>query len=1308
MSELRVLKALCGIVILLALHLCGLAKAADPKVANGDDHSLFVNPDQTVSSMGQNFFGQLGDGTNAGRSQPSRIAGLSGVSSVAAAGSYSLALKTNGEVWHWGALAVPYGEVPYSPIFEPTKVAGLSDVKFIAAGYYNSLAVKTDGTVLGWGLLFGGATPTIINGLSDIVQVAVGDHHYLALRAGGTVMAAGDNSTGQLGDGTAQASMWPIELPSLSNVKFIGAGSYHSVAIENDGDFWAWGDNYYGQLGDGRVSMLEFSPIGVAYFGDIISLSCASTSTYVVCADGTAWHTGAGAEMYSAVPTLVPGVSNGSAVAAGRSNALIVKSDGTVLNRGVYGYIGAVHPLQLKGVSGVSSPGSGTSTSFVKTDRTMWDYGSDEWAVPLPQFAEVAGFPRAFMVAKGISNRLGLKPDGNVAAMGANGEVQVNLTGVKSISGERALKVDGSVWRLGSSGYLGDGLNGPRLYFTQIPDLADIASMPMGSGLHSHEMAVTKTGKLLAWGQNDSGQLGINSTTNQPIPVQVYNVTDAVDGVVGYLCSMAVDSNGEVWTWGANEQGILGNGTLISRSVPEKIAGFDGIVSVSTGYSHALALKSDGSVWGWGKNTDRLLGDDNMERKLTPVEIPAAFIGPKGKFFPDAEARLMMKEDGTLFSWSNSIDKIYPILVPDPYLNPVVGVNVLTTLPDAVLVSRVSNNTLVMNQTTTVECSVTGGSIASVAFYARGALLGEDTSAPFTTSYQAKSWGDFEITAIVTTGAGHRLSPPVIRLNTPYDSDGDLLPDWKEFKYIGSLAHGLDDDSDGDGFTNRNEIENLHTDPFHPDGGLDDVDGDGLPDQWEIEHFGNIMYRDGTDSYDGDWLTDLEEYQRQLDPDFNDDTDMDGWIDGEESAIVNFNLNDGIRSNSDIFPWTDTDGDGLADALELRNGTDPRSAADPAVITYDPLIKLEPSGFSGSTFYATWNNAAGTMGGQFTAESDNPTLVTKNGVQAVEFKSGFQNSMVGPRAEAWMNGSGSRTVTAWVFNPMASPSEDDVLISWGTHMDSRRQLFSCRYGSSSTKGAFSQSGDGQFDFGWGSAAPVTGTWSFVVYRYDGTHGVLLAMKDFVSGVSERNISLQTGSFDSNSRPGRFILGGETLLNGSRKADSVTDICIGELQVFDRVVPLSVIINSIYEPSKAAYGHGSTSLVDSDSDGIPDVLEAGLGLDPAKADSDEDGVSDSDELAAGADPRDFFNGVSHYAAVTGGNNQTVIQGGRTPSPIEFTVYNYKGEVIPKAPVKISLVPGSTGQLESATGILPSPYETKTDSVNGGVSIFFKSN
>jgi alpha-tubulin suppressor-like RCC1 family protein len=63
----------------------------------------------------------------------------------------------------------------------------------------------------------------------------------------------GDNQDGQAGVDGASSITSPTNA-ALVEVQLLSAGADHSCAVTTDGAIWCWGDNSHGQMGNGTIS----------------------------------------------------------------------------------------------------------------------------------------------------------------------------------------------------------------------------------------------------------------------------------------------------------------------------------------------------------------------------------------------------------------------------------------------------------------------------------------------------------------------------------------------------------------------------------------------------------------------------------------------------------------------------------------------------------------------------------------------------------------------------------------------------------------------------------------------------------------------------------------------------------------------------------------------------------------------------------------------------------------------------------------------------------------------------------------------
>jgi alpha-tubulin suppressor-like RCC1 family protein len=235
-----------------------------------------------------------------------------------------------------------------------------------------------------------------------------------------------------------------------------------------------------------------------------------------------------------------------------------------------------------------------------------------------------------------------------------------------------ALRSDGTVWSWGSNdaGELGTGTTDSNGHPTPIEVvgpggsgfLTGITAVAVGT---SQCMALRSDGTVWTWGFNTYGQLGNNTTTNSPTPVQVLGANGmghigAVTAIAaGNGSDLALQSDGAVWAWGYNGDGELGNNTTTNSLTPVQVLGkngighISGVTAIACGYFYALALTSNGTVLAWGDNTNGALGDGTTIQRKVPVQVTGLTNVIALAAGSQANYSMALESNGTVWAWGN-------------------------------------------------------------------------------------------------------------------------------------------------------------------------------------------------------------------------------------------------------------------------------------------------------------------------------------------------------------------------------------------------------------------------------------------------------------------------------------------------------------------------------------------------------------------------------------------------------------------------------------------------------------------------------
>jgi alpha-tubulin suppressor-like RCC1 family protein len=348
---------------------------------------------------------------------------------------------------------------------------------------------------------------------------------------GGTLRAWGNDEGGELGDGGTTDSDIPVKvkLPTGVKVTSVRNGGEFGLALTSTGQVLAWGFGGEGQLGNGTHGT-SLTPVRVR----------------------------------------LPAGTKVTAIRAGFETGLALTSAGQVL---------------AWGFGGDGELGNGA------------DHNSD-----VPVKVKLPVGTKAKAISAGCDHNLALTSRGQVLTWGDN-----------------------------VFGQLGNGTtnNSNHPVKVKLPHRAKAVGASAGC---DHNLAMTAAGQVYAWGLNHDGELGDGTTTNSDLPVRIKlslagrPIGRVVSLFGGCFHSLALTSRGAVLAWGQNDFGQLGNATTTSSdtAVRVKLPPGTKVTAISAGCTHSLALTATGHVLAWGQNNFGQLGDGSTTNSDIPVEARLA------------------------------------------------------------------------------------------------------------------------------------------------------------------------------------------------------------------------------------------------------------------------------------------------------------------------------------------------------------------------------------------------------------------------------------------------------------------------------------------------------------------------------------------------------------------------------------------------------------------------------------------------------------------------------------------------------------
>jgi alpha-tubulin suppressor-like RCC1 family protein len=571
---------------LVPVVLSGLPMGNGPTtISVGSTHTCGLTSEGGVKCWGANNRGQLGTHSTNQRTpvDVNELPAGSGVTAISAGNEFTCALVAGGlKCWGTNSLG-ELGDGTYTgraTLGDVTGLAAGSGVTSVTAGRSHTCALVS-GITKCWGSVIAGSpsrmplfTPVDIGGLAFGVAIVAGQSYTCVLTLGGRIQCWGDNSYGQLGDGTTRSRSTAVGVIGLSagnDATGVSAGERHTCATANSGGVSCWGDNPMGALGDGTLAS-RYLPANVSGFGvgsdarAVVagsSHSCALTGEGGVKCWGCRQARSCGTDTANLVPVDIPGLTSGvTAINSSEGHTCALTTTGGV---------------KCWGNNQFGQLGDGTTTDRI---------------APVDVSGLIAG--------SGVT----------AIAAGSNHTCAVTASG------------ETKCWGQNGSGQLGDSSTEDRTTPVGVSGLGAGSGVTAVSAGDEHTCALISDGRVKCWGHNGFGELGDGTTIDRTSPGDVsgFPTGSGVTAISAGTSHTCVLEAGGIKCWGSNSSGQLGDGTGMTRTTPVEVVGFpsgSGATAVDAGAWHSCAIQG-GAVRCWGSN---LWGQLGVNPGWTPVSV---------------------------------------------------------------------------------------------------------------------------------------------------------------------------------------------------------------------------------------------------------------------------------------------------------------------------------------------------------------------------------------------------------------------------------------------------------------------------------------------------------------------------------------------------------------------------------------------------------------------------------------------------------------------------------------------------------------
>ena len=629
------------------------------KISAGYQYSLAINNFGVIWGWGYNLQGQLGNNETTSQNTPvsilkydKRIDLLTETysidkifCSIEAGGGFSLGLDKYGKVWGWGYdndgqlgnNENGFGNNKLTPV----SICGYNKTFCkISAGSYHSLGIDKYGKVWGWGSNYDGQlgnnsntneyTPVSICNYQSFCSIYAGHNFSLGLDNYGMVWSWGDKYDGELGNNDDfNCQSVPVQVCGNHTFCKIDTGRHFSLGIDYKGQVWGWGSNDYGQLGSNNI-VYYCTPVSITYdmpdnhnrtfcsisAGEFHSLGIDNHNMVWSWGYNWAGQLGDNTLIDRCTPVLIYGNRTFCSISAGYDYSLAIDNHNIVWGWGYYGG---------------GRLGSNNNTTNQCTPVTIYGnkkfckISTSDHSLGIDNRGIAWGWGYNYGGQLGINNTTDQCTPVSVLAFNTNVFCSISAGKQYWEGGNHSLALDkyGMTWCWGENNKGQLGNNSSTNECTPVSICGGNKTFCQISSGGFHSLGIDNHGKAWGWGYNFQAQLGNNSNSDEWTPVSIFGNHTYYSISAGQFHSLGIDKYGKVWGWGYNYFGQLGiNDWGGCENIPVPICGCNKtFCKISAGGMYSLGIDKYGKVWGWGYNYFGQLGNNDIMSQITPVSV---------------------------------------------------------------------------------------------------------------------------------------------------------------------------------------------------------------------------------------------------------------------------------------------------------------------------------------------------------------------------------------------------------------------------------------------------------------------------------------------------------------------------------------------------------------------------------------------------------------------------------------------------------------------------------------------------------------